>query len=147
MGLTTLPPSMSRLSRLCGILNISQYYRPPHINATHKVILCLYDDDYCVKVTLQLTVSQSVSISRCPAHSGTFDQILLSVRRLLSEICCLVSVGCPLWQEVESVICQSVCSNLSVCTLRIYISFVWHGSAMYVQHTRRFFQFWLGTTY
>jgi hypothetical protein len=29
VGLTTLPPSMSRLSRQCGILNISQSYRPP----------------------------------------------------------------------------------------------------------------------
>jgi hypothetical protein len=29
MGLTTLPPSMSQLSKQCGILNISQPYRPP----------------------------------------------------------------------------------------------------------------------
>jgi hypothetical protein len=29
VGMTTLPQSMSRLSRQCGILNISQPYRPP----------------------------------------------------------------------------------------------------------------------
>jgi hypothetical protein len=29
IGLTTLPPSVSRLSRQCEILNISQPYRPP----------------------------------------------------------------------------------------------------------------------
>jgi hypothetical protein len=39
---------------------------------------------------------QSVSMPRYRAHSGTCDQILLSVQRLFSESCCLVSVMCPL---------------------------------------------------
>jgi hypothetical protein len=40
-----------------------------------------------VEVRLRLTVGQSVSMSRCQAHSGTCDQILLSVRRLSSCLC------------------------------------------------------------
>jgi hypothetical protein len=31
--MTTLPPSLSRLSEQCGILNISQPYRPPRLAA------------------------------------------------------------------------------------------------------------------
>jgi hypothetical protein len=49
-----------------------------------------------VGVTLRPTVSQSVNMSWCRAHSGTCDQILLPVRRFLSESCGLVSVGSPL---------------------------------------------------
>jgi hypothetical protein len=46
---------------------------------------------------------QSVSMSWRRAHLGTCDQILI-----LSECCCLVSVGRPFWREVRSVSCQSV---------------------------------------
>jgi hypothetical protein len=35
--------------------------------------------------------SLSVSTSWCRAHSGTYDQMLFSFRRLMSEVCCLVS--------------------------------------------------------
>jgi hypothetical protein len=51
------------------------------------------------------SVSQSVSMSCCRAHSGTSDQISLPVGMLLSEICGLVSVGRPLCREDGSAIC------------------------------------------
>jgi hypothetical protein len=38
-------------------------------------------------------------MSRCRARSGTCNQILLPVGRLLSESCGLASVGRPLWRE------------------------------------------------
>jgi hypothetical protein len=74
---------------------------------------------------------QSVSMSRYQAHLGTCDQILLSVRRLFSEICCLVSVGRPLWWEVRPVICLSQSSNLPVFTSNIYITCVLQFSILY----------------
>jgi hypothetical protein len=52
------------------------------------------------------TDGQSVLMSRHRAHSATCDQILLSVRRLLSEICGPVSVGRPLWRGDGSAICS-----------------------------------------
>jgi hypothetical protein len=48
------------------------------------------------------TDGQSVIMSRYRAHSGTCDQILLSVRRLFSEICCLVFLGRP-WDTSNNI--------------------------------------------
>jgi hypothetical protein len=50
----------------------------------------------------------SVSMPGCRAPFGTRDQILLPVGMLLSEICGLVSVGCPLWREDGSAICSAI---------------------------------------
>jgi hypothetical protein len=53
---------------------------------------CLHAE---VEVTLPLTVGQSVCLG-IEHPRGTCDQVLLPLRMLLSEICCLVSVGRPL---------------------------------------------------
>jgi hypothetical protein len=55
------------------------------------------------EVTLWLTVCLGIE------HScGTCDQILFPVGMLLSEICCLVSMGRPPWLEDESAICSVI---------------------------------------
>jgi hypothetical protein len=50
----------------------------------------------------------SVSLSWCRTHSGTCDQILIPVGRLLSESCTLVSVVHPLWRENGSAVCSAI---------------------------------------
>jgi hypothetical protein len=59
------------------------------------------------EVMLQLMVNQSVNKSWCRAHCGTRDQILI-----LSESCCLVSVGHLLWREVG---CQLLSAVIVHC--------------------------------
>jgi hypothetical protein len=83
-----------------------------------------------VKVTLRLTISQSVCLGVEPTL-WTFDQILLPFKVFGSEICCLVSVGRPLRREAGSVLCKSQSSHLSVCTFTIYI-FVFHTFTTYI---------------
>jgi hypothetical protein len=60
-----------------------------------------------VKVMLRQTVSQSV----CRGVKFTVEPVTRYY--ILSESCCVVSVGRPLWREVESVSCQSLSTVFS----------------------------------
>jgi hypothetical protein len=56
MGLTTLPPSMSRLPRQCEILNISQLYRPPRpFRGTALLFFLFYFFYFCYMAYYKLT--------------------------------------------------------------------------------------------
>jgi hypothetical protein len=66
------------------------------------------------------------------AHSGTCDQILLSIRSLFSESCCPVSVGCPIWREVESVICYSQSVVIYQYLHQAFTLHVFYSSAIHI---------------
>jgi hypothetical protein len=72
------------------------------------------------------TDDQSVSRSvyrGLESSSGTCDQILLAVRVLMSEGCCLVFVGAPsLTRGQVCLLLVSACNNLSECMINIYTS-------------------------
>jgi hypothetical protein len=98
--MTTLPPSVSRLSGQCGILNISQPYRPPRTVTGEKknVELGLVSEDYNTwNLTLPVVLvceGKSWSVTWREEHrpmelKRTFgskkDYILVSGRKLLNE--------------------------------------------------------------
>jgi hypothetical protein len=88
---------------------------------------------------------RSVSMSRYRAHSETCDQILLSVRKLLSESCCLVSVGRPPWREVVPVICHSQSIVIYQYSHQAFTLHVFYSSAICVQYIQSFIQALLST--
>jgi hypothetical protein len=92
-----------------------------------------------VKVTLQLTVSQSL----CQGMEPTLR--FVTRYYFLSEGCCLVSVGRPLWREVGSVICHSkpkVVNSIYIKHLRtqiyiyIYTRYIYIYISVYIKHLR-----------
>jgi hypothetical protein len=62
---------------------------------------------HCRSRSYFTTDSQSVRLG-IEYPCGTCDQILHPVGMLLSEICCLVSAGRPLWREDGSTICSVI---------------------------------------
>jgi hypothetical protein len=92
--------------------------------------LCSHTKFMCQSESRFTADSQSVCLGVEPT-SSTFDQILLPFQQFGCGMCCLVSVGRPLWREAWCVVCKSQSSHLSVCTFTIYM-FVFHTFTMYI---------------
>jgi hypothetical protein len=89
-------------------------------------------DNYSnVKVTLRMTVTQSVGQYWCRALFGAHDQIFITVRQLH-----LFTVGRPLWREDGSVFVRViVCSSKSfVIMWRIFTFYILNMLKIYIKY-------------
>jgi hypothetical protein len=71
----------------------------------------------------------------------TFDQILLPFQDFGSGICCLVSVGRPLWREAGSAMCQSHFTADSQSVSQSVSQYVLVSSPLRGRLTRYYFLF------
>jgi hypothetical protein len=79
VGLTTLPQSVSRLSRQCGICNISQPYRPPRPVKGIAFLLFLYPQYKRPLSTLDLGEQNSSTSTAEDVTGPQFRELSVSI--------------------------------------------------------------------
>jgi hypothetical protein len=80
--LTTLPPSMSRLSRQCGTLNISQTYRPR-------------------RPVAEIAITRIVWFTKCNTVAGV-QELSSNERNFVPEVCFQMSVAVLIFHVAPS---------------------------------------------
>jgi hypothetical protein len=127
VGLTNLPPFVSRLSKQCRILNISQPSRPPR---RVMEIACTFKSKSksCYD---WWSVSQYVLVS---SALWDFDQML--ILSCLCEATSLIRGQVCLLSVTVSNICQDCFHFLFFSFSFFFLHFTWHICFMYIQYVQ-----------
>jgi hypothetical protein len=94
--LTTLPPSVSRLSRYCGILNVSQPYGPPWPGTGITLPMTLRDSmpaaiSVLFDIIIELHAGSIVCMMKCVLVVGQITKNSSNIRRFKIRITTFVS--------------------------------------------------------
>jgi hypothetical protein len=111
IGLTSLPPSVSRLSRQCGILNISQPYRPPQPVTGIALLFLPLQTCTLSACAVRLgsavhAVETPVSTQACRAHypreSVKFRAVVSDVQSSGRQLAALLCLPLSTWRKLRA---------------------------------------------